>query len=324
MAGFEPKSKNRKMKDFKKLIQNLMPGSVRFNEPMSRHTSFRVGGPADIFVEPENIESLTQLMDYVRKTGLEYMVIGRGTNILVKDSGIRGVVIVLNRLNKIAKNRETRESVLVTAMAGAGMQAFCRFAIATGSGGMNFAVGIPGSVGGGIMMNAGTRKGCIQDVLESVTLLKHTGMPVKIDRQNMKFSYRNLEWSGLRKNTEKGQPVLLECLFSLYHADPGRLKAEAHKILEARNINQPTDQPSAGCFFKNPELHDKTAGELIQLAGLKGKRIRGAQISARHANFIVNTKTASANDILELKDFVQETVLKKFNIELKPEVKIVG
>jgi UDP-N-acetylmuramate dehydrogenase len=208
-------------------------------------------------------------------------------------------------------------------MAGVRMQVLCRFALEHGLAGLNFALGIPGTVGGGIMMNAGTAYSWIENVLEAVTVLLPNGQIQEITRDRLKFSYRNLSLNMGLNQEFQAHPVIIDGSFCLHPADPVKLKAEAKKILKMRIKRQPIGYPSAGCFFKNP-ADGKTAGQLIDLAGLKGKAIGGAEVSSKHANFLVNTGQATAADFLALMEFVHETVLKMFDIDLESEVKIVG
>jgi UDP-N-acetylmuramate dehydrogenase len=308
----------------KQWLQGTFGNRVLFNESMSRHTSLRVGGPADAYVAPENMETLLALINWSREKGIPYLVIGDGTNLLVKDNGIRGIVIVLTKgLNKIAQTGNGPDQVMVTAMAGARMNSLCWFAIKSGFEGMNFALGIPGTVGGGILMNAGTDYGWIANVLNSIKVLLPTGEMQGISRKDLNFSYRQLTWNDEQVKMCRGPCIILDGSFQLRPSDPQKLKKEAATILADRKRKQPTRYPSAGCFFKNPP-YGKTAGELIDLAGLKAKRIGGAVISSKHANFILNTGTASASDVLALMEHVQETVSQTFSINLEPEVKIVG
>ena len=307
--------------DTKKWLQNLLGDSVYFNEPMSRHTSFQVGGPADAFAIPKSLEVFKDLLRGIGQRNLNFLVIGHGTNLLVKDSGFRGVVIILKKaLNKITLNSGDG---LVDAMAGVPLSRLCRIALKNGLGGMNFALGIPGTIGGGIVGNAGTGLGNIGNVLKKVKVLLPSGETRSIARENLRFSYRQLSWENKSESMPVSFPVILSGCFSLTHDDPEKLRNEARKIVLSRKEKQPTWLPSAGCFFKNPDS-DKTAGQLIDIAGLKGKSVGGAEISAKHANFIINRKNASADDILNLMKMIQETIWEKFNIILKPEVRIIG
>lgn len=318
------KSKMLLDRDSRNRLKNLFGSRVEFEEPMSRHTYLRVGGPAEAFIAPESVEQLTEIISWSRDNGIPYIVIGDGSNLLVKDNGIPGIVIVLTKcLNKISCSGKDKEDVSVTAMAGVRTQTLCRFAIEEGLSGMNFALGIPGTVGGAIMMNAGTSSGSISDVLGSVNVMLSSGAISKIKRDEMAFSYRELSWNKNLTDRREGEPIIIEGCFTLCLSDKALLKKEAGIILKKRRESQPSGMPSAGCFFKNPPS-GRTAGQLIDMAGLKGTVTGGAEISVKHANFIVNKGTASASDILELMQLVQDKVFERFNINLKPEVKIVG
>ena len=308
--------------DSKKWLASRFKGSVKFDEPMSNHTHFKVGGPADAFIAPESRDDLIQLAVWSAKKGIPLFIIGAGTNLLVKDSGIRGIVVVLTKCSeKISKKVENTREVIITAPAGIKLQELCSFAIKSGLGGMNYAIGIPGTVGGAITMNAGTTYGATSDVLDNVLIMLPAGKTKRIIKSEMDFSYRNISF-GKDIKTHQGRPVILEGSFHLYPFDAAILKKEAEEILRIRKRKQPVTLPSAGSFFKNPG-QGKAAGRLIEKAGLKGKKIGGAQVSEKHANFIINTGGASASDILKLMVFIQETVFKTFNIELEPEVIIV-
>ena len=310
--------------DSKKWLAKLFGKNVKFNEPMSRHTSLRVGGPAWAFVTPESFEKLSELIRWSKKKRIYCMVIGGGTNLLVKDGGIKGIVVILKKcLDGIARTGNGKDSVVVTAMAGTRLQTLCSFALNNGLEGMNFALGIPGTVGGAIIMNAGTAYGSMAGVIDSIKVLLPTEETRIILRQNLQFDYRKLSWDRKITDIDNWQPIILSADFSLHSSDQQRLKKQAVEILKARKKRQPSGFPSAGCFFKNPES-GKTAGELIDLAGLKGKSIGGAKISSKHANFILNKGNASAADMLALMELVQEEVLKIFNIELESEITIAG
>ncbi len=300
---------------FQKQLVKRFGATVRCDEPMFRHTSLKVGGTADIYAMPKRLDELETLIGYCREYGIEYMIVGGGTNLLVKDSGIRGMIIVLTHcLNKIVHDQSC-----IRAMAGVKTAALCRFAIKNSLKGMNFALGIPGMVGGALCMNAGTAAGAMGDRLESLTVLLSSGERQLLKRQDLDISYRKLSW----QNKLFGKDVLiLEGSFMLEPADAKMLEQQAHEILNRRHQSQPTRFPSAGCFFKNPD--GASAGQLIDLAGFKGKCLGGAQVSEKHANFIINRGSACADDILALAKMIQEKVHNTFDILLEPEVKIVG
>jgi UDP-N-acetylmuramate dehydrogenase len=311
-------------KTTKQWLKQTFGHAAVFDEPMSRHTYFRVGGPADAFVKPETLDGLLALTQRLRKNGVPYMIVGGGTNLLVKDGGIRGVVISTGRcLKKIYHENRAGVDVMVTSGAGVKLRSLCGYAVKRGFQGMNFAIGIPGTVGGGIMMNAGTRYGCIGDALDAVIILDPDGNQIKIEREKLNFSYRSLNWGPVVEDTRNAQPIILEADFRLRASSKKKVVEEAGRFLKERRLRQPIHEPSAGCFFKNP-ASGKTAGQLIDMSGLKGRRNGDAEVSAEHANFIVNKGAATAKDILELKDVIQDTVFKLFQVKLETEVKIVG
>ncbi|WDN88103.1 UDP-N-acetylmuramate dehydrogenase [Desulfosarcina sp. BuS5] len=316
----------------KEFLKNISGGNVRFDEPMSRHTSLRVGGTADFFAEPDSLEALVDIVKWTSAKSIPYLIIGGGSNLLVRDNGIRGLVISLKKcLNCITDNRRNDIFVEVSAGAGVNLQRLCFFAMNKGLEGMNFALGIPGSVGGAIVMNAGTEHGFMEKVLDSVNVLMTDGKIEKIDKTNIDFSYRELALKleqnkgavNRSSNRSSNRSIIISGKFLFTRNEPAKLKKEAESMLGARNRKQPTNLPSAGCFFRNPQS-GMTAGELIDRAGLKGKIVGGARISMKHANFIINRDNASAADIIALMEEAQERVDKHFNIFLEPEVKIVG
>ncbi len=316
----------------KEFLKNISGGNVMFDEPMSRHTSLRVGGPADIFAEPDSLEALADMVKWTSAKNIPYLIIGGGSNLLVRDNGIRGLVLSLKKcLNRITDNIRNDIFVEVSAGAGVKLQRLCFFAMNKGLEGMNFALGIPGSVGGAIVMNAGTGHGFMEKVLDSVNVLMMDGKIEKIDKTNIDFRYRELALKleqnkgplNRSSNQSSNRSIIISGKFLLTRNEPVKLKKEAESMLGARNRKQPTNLPSAGCFFRNPQS-GMTAGELIDRAGLKGKIVGGARISMKHANFIINRDNASAADIIALMEEAQERVDKHFNIFLEPEVKIVG
>jgi UDP-N-acetylmuramate dehydrogenase len=308
----------------KQWLTETFGANVRFEEPMSRHTSLRVGGPADVYVAPQEKSDLVMLVRWLQENSLPYFIVGNGTNLLVLDNGIRGIVISMKHcLKDIRHTVLDRENVLVTAGAAAKLNTLCIYASDNRFKGMNFALGIPGSVGGAIVMNAGTGHGNTADVITAVVVLSPGGNPVRIEKHALQFRYRGLDWKERPEVSGMQPPIILEGEFRLSVADRHAIEKEASALMQKRIAMQPLHQKSAGCFFKNP-AKGKSAGELIDLAGLKGKQIGDAQVSTTHANFIINKDKASAADILALKDLIQEAVLRSFNVTLEPEVKIVG
>ncbi len=307
-----------------KWLESRFKHNVKFGEPMSRHTSLRVGGPAEAFVTPEKVEDLETLVKWSWDRGISYLIIGKGTNLLVKDSGIHGIVIVLTRcLEKIDQTDTNTDEVIVTALAGANLKTLCSYALKQGLEGMNFALGIPGTVGGGIIMNAGTSHGSMENVLKSINVLLPTGHTRRIKKEALDFDYRKLSWRPELTDGHRDQTVILDGRFCLCPSDAEALKKSAREIIRTRKHRQPIGLPSAGCFYKNPASIE-TAGQLIEMAGLKGKSIGGAEISSKHANYFINRHNASAADFLALMDLAEKVVLKKFNVHLEREVKVVG
>lgn len=293
-------------------------GEVRLNEPLSSHTSFRIGGPADALVVPADREDLITLLAEIREQGIPYVVLGGGTNLLVRDGGFRGVIISLKQMSAIRVDREYRSLggsfVLVHAEAGAALGQLLSITVERGLTGLEFATGIPGTVGGAICMNAGTAQGEIGDVVDTVTLLAPSGEPVLRHRDEMGFGYRTA-------NVPPGH-IVLDAKVILRHGDAGKIKAQVKTLMEQRKAGQPWGLPNAGSVFKNPM--DEAAGKLIDEAGLKGRTAGGAMISDKHANFIVNRGNAKAADVLALMDAIREKVLEMHRIRLEPEIKIIG
>lgn len=291
--------------DLKALVEN-----IEFDVPMRTKTSFRVGGPADVLAAPANTVELQGLVRYIRERGLPFFILGRGTNLLVMDGGIRGVVIDLKGLNTL----EVREECVIYSGAGVLLPKLVYFAMEHSLVGIEFAAGIPGSVGGAIVMNAGTSEGEMKDVVESVTVMGAGGDISEIKKEALSFSYRNL---SLPKGT-----VVLGATFRMRAGDKEAIKERISTLLHDRKAKQPLDLPNAGCIFKNPD--SGSAGRLIDEVGLKGLQFGGARVSELHANFIVNNGNATAKDILSLVDDVMEKVYEKKGIALEPEIKIVG
>ena len=309
----------------KKRLSALLKNQVKFDEPMARHTSFRIGGPADALALPNTVLQLQSLIRFARENQLTLMVIGAGTNLLIQDSGIRGIIVVLSRLDTQISIEDQHESkVLVMAPAGARLKTLCKMAIHKGLSGINFALGIPGSVGGAIMMNAGTGHNSMDQIIENITLLSSNQEIKVLKKKHLEFTYRRFCWEKtFAGKIAKEPPVILAACFGLSKSSPDKIKKDAIRVMGQRVKNQPKTCYSAGCFFKNPPGKDG-AGRLIDLAGLKGFQCGGAKISNQHANFIINTGNATFDDVLKLKEIIMETVLTNFNIQLETEVKILG
>ncbi len=307
----------------KEWLTQLLGENVRFDEPMARHTSFRIGGPADALVEPETQEQLTSLLEWTHTERIGYVILGGGTNLLVLDGGIRGLAIGLKRLNPGPKWSVDRQGVLVTAGAGLSTRKLCALCLRRGWQGMNFALGIPGTIGGAVMMNAGTAHGCMADIVRSVSVISPGGERSELSRDELDFGYRYLRLPQKTEQKSAAQPVLLQVALRLNLSDPVQIRAQARRIMQARATGQPSWQPSAGCVFRNPAT-GMPAGRLIEAAGLKGCHVGDAHVSRRHANFITNQGGATAADVLQLMAHIQQTVKKQYEIWLEPEVRIVG
>jgi len=307
-----------------KWLASNLGSSVSFNEPMAKHTSIRIGGPAEAYIVPEKLQDLIQLVQWSARRSISYLIIGNGTNLLVKDGGIKGLVISLARcLNEIKVLEKNPQAVIVCALAGVPMSALCNYAIKNGFTGLNFALGIPGTIGGCIAANAGTSHGSVDKVLKALKVLLPSGRIKILPQEQLFFSYRKLTWPQIDGLIHPDTPVILEGHFDLHHSSAQKLRQEADQILQKRRQQQPVGALSTGCVFKNP-LKGRTAGELIDRAGLKTKSMGGATISAKHANFFINTGKATAADFIALMAKARDAVSAKYDVDLESEVNIVG
>lgn len=285
------------------------------NEPMALHTSFRIGGSADLYAVATSTQELVELVSLARKHDIPYLIIGRGTNILVADRGIRGLVIE----NGLQDMRFEDDTVLY-AESGALLRDLALESAWRGLGGLEWAVGIPGSVGGAIVGNAGAYGGYISDVVRKVTVLSADGTMRQLTAKEIGFGYRTSRFK--RQGTrDKGQGVILSAEFAL-HLEPTEVLLERMADYTCRREATQPMEPSGGSVFKRTEQYP--AGFLIEQAGLKGVRIGGAQISPKHANFIVNLGGARAADVKALIDLAQERVREQFGLELELEIELIG
>lgn len=293
-------------------------GEVLLNEPMSNHTSYKIGGPADALVAPADLDDLLALLRTMRERNLPFAILGGGTNLLVRDGGYRGVVVSLRRLDAIKITREYRSVggvyLVITAEAGASLARLLNFAVEHDLTGLEFAAGIPGTVGGAVCMNAGTAQGEISDVIDAVTLLTPEGGVTLRRRDEMGFGYRT-------SNVPPGN-VILDVKIILRRGEREHIRERIKELQDTRKERQPWGQLNAGSVFKNPL--DEAAGKLIELAGLKGLSVGRAQVSEKHANFIVNLGGAKAADVLALMKIIRERVLETHKVRLEPEIKILG
>lgn len=296
----------------KEYIASVVPeGNIYWNEPMSRHTSFRTGGEAAVLVQVENTEQLKTLLNYLQKTENEYFVLGNGSNLLVSDRGYDGVVIQIGK----AMSAVHIEGEKLYVQAGALLSQAAKCALDAGLSGMEFASGIPGSVGGGIVMNAGAYDGEMSQIVESVTVLNGSGELMELDRDTMEFGYR----SSIIKNRPF---IVTEAVLKLKRGEQESIRAKMDDFAMRRRQKQPLEYPSAGSTFKRPEGY--FAGKLIMDSGLRGCRVGGAQVSEKHCGFIINTGKATSEDIAELMAEVQERVKERFGVWLEPEVVRLG
>lgn len=287
-------------------------GKVWINEPLANHTTWKIGGPADIMVQPSNKEGLITCMHLINAYMLPYRVIGRGSNLLVKDGGIRGAVIKLGPgLDYLHINND---HVVV----GAGYS-FIKLATMVGKKGLTgleFAGGIPGTVGGAVYMNAGAHGSDVSRVLQSAEILFDDGEKAVLSNEELKFSYR----TSILQNERPG--ICLEATFQLNKGDRQNILLEMATHKDYRRKTQPLQQPCCGSVFRNPKPY--SAGQLIEQAGLKGYRVGDAQVSLLHANFIVNLGNASATDVLTLIQHIRSTIKEKYDVDMHPEVQVVG
>ena len=284
---------------------------IYFQEPMSRHTSFRTGGEADCLLQIRNVEQLQKILSYLRRTGNEYFLLGNGTNLLVSDRGYQGIVLQIGGgLSGISVEGEK-----IRVQAGALLSKTAKAAMDAGLAGLEFASGIPGSVGGGIVMNAGAYDGEMKQIVEQVTVLNEDGELMELDCDTMEFGYRT--------SVIRNRPfVVVEALLSLQKGDPEQILAKMADFAQRRRAKQPLEYPSAGSTFKRPEGY--FAGKLIMDSGMRGRRVGGAQVSEKHCGFIVNTGNATSEDVAELMIEVQERVKERFGVMLEPEIVKLG
>ena len=296
---------------YDKLNNVIAKDSILIDEPMSRHTTFRVGGPADFFVTPKAKEEVRDVIRICKEAGMPYYIIGNGSNLLVADAGYRGVIVqIYKEMNEVKV-----EGDLVKAQAGALLSGIAAKALGAGLSGFEFASGIPGTIGGACVMNAGAYGGEMKDVLESVTVLTGEGKIIELGRNELELGYRT---SVIAK---KGY-IVLGAVLKLERGDGEKIKTYMDELKEKRVTKQPLEYPSAGSTFKRPEGY--FAGKLIEDAGLRGFQVGGAQVSEKHCGFVINRDHATAADIMELMRQVQIRVKENSGVDLEPEVKRLG
>lgn len=286
----------------------VLQGKVKFKELLKDHTTFRIGGPAKFFIEPQDIDDLRLLLNSVKRYKIPILVIGAGSNILISDKGLDAVVL---RLNSLHFKRISFRNNYLEVGSGAMLSQIVLSAQKHSLSGAEFLVGIPGTVGGALVMNAGIPDRNIGDLVENVTIMDYNGNVKTLNKKDIKFDYRV---SSLSKY------IILSACIKLVRRNKEEIKDKLNRYLNYRKVTQDLSFPSAGCIFKNPAGY--SAGRLIDLCGLKGKRIGDACVSLKHANFILNLKRAKAGDVFRLMNLIRKEVKNKFHITLKPEIKI--
>ncbi len=286
------------------IIDNIF----KYEVPLQRYTSFKTGGVAEIFAEPRNISELRKVLQFCENERKRIFIFGNGSNILVDDNGVQGVVI---HLGGIDFKKVKRDGKYIFSKAGVKLPRLIRKSALWGLGGLEVLAGIPGTVGGAVKMNAGGKYGDISETISSVTTMTFDGEIKNISRKDIEFTYRECNLN---------RQIVIEVEFLLKESGKEKILERMGEIYKEKKRKQPLSTFSAGCIFKNTP-HFK-AGELIEKAGLKGKKVGGAIVSKKHANFIVNTENATSDDILKLIEIIKETIRKKYNISLETEIQI--
>ncbi|MCL2059984.1 MAG: UDP-N-acetylmuramate dehydrogenase [Oscillospiraceae bacterium] len=297
---------------YKRMRRYRMDGILAMDAPMDVETSFRIGGPADILFKPDNIAEVVRVVKLCRREGIALTVLGNGTNILVRDGGVRGIVMKLSELTELRREREH-----IFAGAGAGLTGVCEYAMSNGLSGLEFACGIPGSAGGAVCMNAGAYGAEMKDVVYRSVVMDAEGNIGLFDNSGHKFSYRTSAFQ------DSGY-IVLETEFLLTPSEPGAIASAMDEYRARREASQPLDKPSAGSVFRRPAQEGVYVGPMIEACGLKGAAEGGARISEKHAGFIVNGGGATAADVINLIDRAKAAVKEKYGIDLKTEIRIIG
>jgi UDP-N-acetylmuramate dehydrogenase len=298
------------MRDYQKWASGLIKGKVLFDAPMRQFTSIKLGGPAECLLFPKDVNELKKVIHFTRRKKIPFLILGKGTNLIVRDKGVRGWIINLTRgMKKI-----TMDGEVIEAEAGVPLQRMVQFSIQKGLTGLEPFFGIPGTVGGGLAMNAGAWGAELKDVLLSMTLMKESGEIIERPRSRLQFSYRGL--------TLPPSWIILKGRFRLKKGKKEEILERVKSFSEMRKRKQPLDSPSAGSVFKNPK--EGPAGKWIEEVGLKGFRIGQAMVSDRHANFIINLGKAKAEEVIHLMEFIEKKIYEEKGISLEREVKVVG
>ncbi len=296
---------------YDKVVDIVGEENVHTDEPMSRHTTFRIGGNADYFVKPGNADEVAAVIAVCREYSIPYFILGNGSNLLVSDDGYRGMIInIMDNMDSV-----TVDGRIITAQAGAMLVRVSVMARDNALTGLEFASGIPGTIGGAVYMNAGAYGGEMKNVVKTVRAIDEYGRIYELDSEKMDFSYRH-------SIVEERKLIVLEVTLELEHGSREAIDNRMKELAEARRSKQPLEYPSAGSTFKRPEGY--FAGKLIMDAGLRGYSVGGAQVAEKHCGFVINKGGATASDVVELIRDVQHDVDDKFGVTLEPEVKMLG
>lgn len=296
---------------WKNELSRVVRGRFREDEPLSKHTTFRIGGPCDVFFDPVDVDDLVTAVRFLRNSHVPHIFTGQGSNLLFADSGYRGCIVKVGPGLRKSTLKKTRVEV----GAGVLLHPLIKALIEKEMGGIESLIGIPGTIGGAIYMNAGAWGQAISDKLQWVEVIDGGGDIRRLNKENIIFKYR---WSLFQDLTEW---VILSAGFEFDRTPASELNERIRVVNQKRKKTQPWNYPSPGSFFKNPS--GNSAGALIDRAGLKGERVGGAMVSDIHANFIVNAGGATCDDVLALSDKIRRTVIAKFNVELEPEVRVI-
>ena len=301
-------------KIYEDLVENMPQIEIKKDEPMSKHTSFRVGGPADIWVKINTVEELSYITKYAKKNNIPVSIVGNGTNTLVKDNGVRGIVVCPN-FDYIKFEEKDNDIVKVIVGAGVKLPKLAEEILKNELEGFEFASGIPGSMGGAVRMNAGAYGGEMKQIVESVSYMDEDGNIKTADLEDINFSYR---YSRFKENRE----IIIDATLNLKKGNVEEIREKMTDLNNRRNEKQPLNMPSAGSTFKRG--NGFITSQIIDEAGLKGYQIGGAKVSEKHAGFVVNCGNATAEDIIKLTDYIIKTVYEKFGKILELEVEIIG
>lgn len=322
-------------KEIEKVLKEKLPSAnIKLNEPMKLHTSFKIGGPADFFITANNIQEIREVVNIAKENNLPLKVVGNGTNLLVKDNGFRGIILKTNlqeikitktknkdeintkyKINEMESSINCKEEYIVNVQSGMALGKLAQILLKNEIGGFEFASGIPGTIGGAIKMNAGAYGGEFKDIVQDVTYLNEQNDIVVIQNMQCDFSYRH----SLFSNKDY---IILGCNLKLYKDTKENIKNKLDENLQSRKEKQPIEYPSAGSTFKRGE--DFITAKLIDECGLKGYTIGGAQVSEKHAGFIINKNNATAEDVINLIKHVTEIVYEKTGKKINLEIEIIG